>query len=54
MQKFGIIRKKYAKKARGSQKKANFTEKITKKRVGGTPTLSISYAFYMTLAYKAI
>ena len=30
MQKFRIIRKKYAKKARGSQKKASFTEKITK------------------------
>ena len=45
MQKFRIIRKKYAKKARGSQKKASFTEKITKKWVGGTPNLYICNAF---------
>ena len=54
MQKYEIIRKKYAKKARGSQKKAVFTEKMAEKRGGGTQILSISYAFYMTLAYKAI
>ncbi len=45
IQKFKTICNKYAKKTRGCQKKAVFTENNTKKGVGGTLQLSICYAF---------
>ena len=45
IQKFKTICNKYAKKPRGMQKKAVFTENNTKKGVGGTLQLSICYAF---------
>ena len=45
IQKFKTVCNKYAKKPRGMQKKAVFTENNTKKGVGGTLQLSIRNAF---------
>ena len=45
IQKFKTICNKYAKKTRGYQKKAVFTENNAEKGVGGTLQLSICYAF---------
>jgi len=45
IQKFKTICNKYAKKTRGCQKKAVFTENNAEKGVGGTQLLSICYAF---------
>lgn len=45
IQKFKTICNKYAKKTRGCQKKAVFTENNAEKGVGGTLQLSICYAF---------
>jgi len=45
IQKCKTICNKYAKKPRGMQKKAVFTENNAKKGVGGTLQLSICYAF---------
>ena len=45
IQKFKTICNKYAKKTRGCQKKAVFTENNAENGVGGTLQLSICYAF---------